>query len=47
MVAGGFGEFEDAQAILRLGFEKIILNSYAVENLGSSQSLRSISAARP
>jgi cyclase len=28
---GGIRRFEDAQAILRLGFEKIILNSYAVE----------------
>ena len=29
---GGIRRFEDAKAILRLGFEKIILNSYALEN---------------
>lgn len=29
---GGIKRFEDAKAILRLGFEKIIINSFAVEN---------------
>jgi len=29
---GGIRSFADAQAILKIGFEKIIVNSYAVEN---------------
>src|SRR5579862_7590478 len=29
---GGIRRFEDAQTILRLGFEKVIVNTYAAEN---------------
>lgn len=29
---GGIRRFEDAQAVLRLGFEKIVVNSYAAED---------------
>ncbi len=29
---GGIRRFADAQSVLRLGFEKVIMNSYAVEN---------------
>ena len=29
---GGVRSFDDAKAILRLGFEKIVINSYAIEN---------------
>jgi imidazole glycerol-phosphate synthase subunit HisF len=29
---GGIRRFDDAKAVLRLGFEKVVVNSYAIEN---------------